>query len=117
MAATALKRRTQPTQTDVLEAISELHDCLHTVERKVDGVVKDVGHVRERVSHIEGYQSGIAAKVKAPAPGETISFWERWKTPIQVVGAVLGALTAFVAAYPILRGLLLTLDAYLSSGQ
>jgi hypothetical protein len=90
MAVSAAQRKARPTSADVMAAISELHDCVHAVDGKVDDVAAKVGHVGERVARVEGYQEGFAAKFKvapplppgAEPPRET--FWRRHRNPLLV---------------------------------
>lgn len=115
MAVSHLKTRARPTNSDIVAAIGELHDCLHGVDQKITAVATDVSTVKERVSKVEGYQQGIATHLRVPGQTEGMSFVRKWKGPIALAGAVFGAIAAFVAVYPFLRGLLLVLDAYLTT--
>jgi hypothetical protein len=111
MAASALARRPSTTNRDVIDAIGELHDCLHAVDKKIDEVKTDVAHTRERVAKIEGWQSGIATKLRVGDPDERRSFVRRHKWTLTSIGALLGAIVAFFQLYPYLRGMLLAFDA------
>lgn len=116
MAASTLARRAAPTNTDIVAALGELHDCLHAVDQKIDDVKRDVGETRERIAKVEGFQAGIATKLRVGDPeAKPPSFMQRHKTPLATAGAVLGAMTAFVSLYPILRVVLLALDAALTA--
>jgi hypothetical protein len=119
MAVTALQRKARPTNADVMAAIVELHDCVHIVDGKVDTLGTEVGHVKERVARVEGYQQGFAAKFNIPpppAPGvepPRLTFWQRHRNPLLMAGGALGFLASVVAAYPLLRVMLLAADAYM----
>lgn len=115
MAVSQLKAKTRPSSFDLQTAIQEVHDCLHRVAEDVRSVKEDVADVRERVASVEGFQSGIAARLRVPAAGETMSLWARFKTPIVVAGAIFTTLTAFVAFYPTLRAVLAAVDAVLTA--
>ena len=115
MAVSELKG-TAHTFEDVAELVREVHNCLHTVEGKVDKVATDVGNVQQRMSRVEGYQKGFAQRfnVQPPQSIPPPKFIEKHKTPLTAAVAALGAVTAFTAAYPFLRVVFLAIDAYLT---
>lgn len=119
MAASALRKRPNPSLQDVIEAIAEVHDCLHTVDRKVDTVKEDVSHVRERVSFLEGQQVGIARRVGVPEDGSkpktSLSMMGRWKATLLVFSAVFGAIVSGAAAYPVVRKVTTAVDQALTA--
>lgn len=116
MAVSTLRTNPRPSNADIVDAISELHDCLHNVGQDVSAVKRDVGDVKERVARIEGYQEGVASKFNIPPAGEPKPhFVKRHKTPIVSVVAALSAVGAFITAYPFLRHVFLAIDAYLTT--
>jgi hypothetical protein len=76
MVATARRRREiGSTVEDVLEAVERLHDCVHSVGERVDGVVSDVkeirdnlGRTREDVAHLKGLQVGVSQRLGVLQP-------------------------------------------------
>lgn len=116
MAPSTLARRASHTNSDIVAAIGELHDCLHAVDAKIDKVKEDVADTNQRVARVEGWQSGIATKLRVADPeAKPPSFLKRHKTPLATAGAVMGVMTAFVSLYPYLRVVLLALDAALTA--
>lgn len=116
MAASTLTRRASHTNSDIVAAIGELHDCLHSVASDVLAVKADVADTKERVARVEGWQTGIATKLRVGDPeAKPPSFVKRHKTPLATAGALLGVMTAFVGLYPYLRVVFLALDAALTA--
>lgn len=113
MAVTAFRRKARYTNTDIADLVMEVHACLHTVEGKVDKIKSDVGEIGQRVARVEGHQEGMANRFNLPTAPEPRSFVQRNKTPIIAVGATLGTIASFVAAYPLIRVVFLAMDAYL----
>lgn len=97
-------RRGQDPWEFISEQITQLHDCVHSVGEKVDGLDTKVDGLDSRVSRVEGYQQGIAARVGVPAEGEkaksSIAFMGRGKAFWGLFAAVFGAATAAAVAYP-----------------
>lgn len=113
MAITNLPTKARYTTTDVIDAVREVHNCLHTVEGKVDVIKETVEDVKERLARVEGYQAGVAVKLGVAPSSPEPSFGQKHKVPIATAGAVIAAMATFTAAYPFLRGLFMVLDNYL----
>jgi hypothetical protein len=114
MVATARRRREiGSTVEDVLEAVERLHDCVHSVSERVDGVVSDVkeirdnlGRTREDVAHLKGLQVGVSQRLGVQQPavdGETpkkpgvIVITKPWK----MIAGGLGCASGVVIVYQI----------------
>lgn len=119
-----LAEKARPTNADIAAELRRLHDCVHSVgqqvdraehaiqslDRKIEGVVEDLGETREDVAHMKGVQEGISIRLgvqrhgEAPAsanevrPAMMMSMGKGGKTVL----AVLGALGGIVLAYQIL---------------
>lgn len=88
--------------------IANLHDCVHTVGKRVDDIGKRVDDIGENVNdltkevyYIKGRQDAVATRVGVPedgsAPAKNIVFFtERWKAITAIVGAI-SALVGLIA--------------------
>ncbi len=90
--------------------IAQLHDCVHSVGKRVDSVAGQVGEVERNVGeltkevyYIKGRQDAVATRVGVPednAVKRTVFFTERWKAIAAVAGggtALVGLATAVAA--------------------
>jgi hypothetical protein len=82
------------TNSQVLAAVKDMHDCLDRVATKVE-------KLGERVAYIEGRQDAVAQRVGVPAEGEKPSPRPFLLDRGKAIVAGLGALGAGAAGYKI----------------